>query len=394
MKNLTFVLVSFFVLICSCTSHKDKIPKKFTLNGEFNSQDTGIIFLQYVSDTILINDTTEIKNGKFRFSGKILEPTRAALFGRNYLELARIYIEPEKMNIIIFKDKPYGSKMTGSKTQSEYDELIKMEEPIYNKLNELRKERTLINESLNASQNENTKLLLQGKLDKIDSLYPLILDRLNPIEVKFVLENPHSFVTLNYLPMLISRDLISLDSLKSIFNGLDPSLKASKLSKYIIEDIRKNENVKIGHEAPDFKATTLNQKSIRLSQFKGTGVVIMDFWASWCVPCRKSIPHLKAIYNKYHFKGLEVVAVSVDENKTAWIDAVKQDSTDMWHHVLIAEKWPNRPFTNDDIFQNYYYKAIPTQFIIDKNGKIISQFVGYSKENEASLDSLLYQLFK
>ncbi len=69
-------------------------------------------------------------------------------------------------------------------------------------------------------------------------------------------------------------------------------------------------------------------------------------------------------------KGFEVIAVSVDENRNAWIEAVKQDSLDEWHNILIAEKWPTGPYTNDDIFQNYYYRAIPEQLLIDKNGKI------------------------
>ena len=98
------------------------------------------------------------------------------------------------------------------------------------------------------------------------------------------------------------------------------------------------------------------------------------------------------IFEKYHSKGLEVIAVSVDEDRKAWIEAVKQDNTDMWYHILIADKWPNGPITADDIYQNYYYKGIPEQFLIDKNGKIIDRIGGYSKENEVSLDRQLSQL--
>jgi peroxiredoxin len=392
MKISLSIFLCFFMLICSCTSQTDKNSKKFTLQGEINSQDTGIIILEYFSDPTLIIDTAEIKNGKFLFKGRILEPTHASLYGRNYLELARIYIEPQEMKISVFKDKPLGSKMTGSKTQSEYDLLIKMEYQIYERLSELKAKGIIINDSIKHSQDGPVRLLLEKKREEIDSLWSETRDELDPIELRFVLENPKSFVILDYLPRLESREIISLDSLKSIFNGLDNSLRKSHRAKYITEDIRKKENVSIGNQAPDFKATGFNQQIITLSQFKGKSVVLLDFWASWCVPCRQSIPHLKTIYNKYHSKGLEVIAVSVDENRKAWIEAVKQDSTDMWHHILVAEKWPNGPWTNDDIFQNYYYRAIPEQFIIDKNGKIIDRTLGYSKENEESLDSLLSQI--
>jgi peroxiredoxin len=371
----------------------DNNHKNFTLYGEIQNQDTGIIILNYFADTILITDTAKLKNGKFFFTGRVYGPVSASLYGRKYSELARIYIEPQKMKISIFKDKPLGSKMTGSKTQNEYDLLVKMEEPIYERIYKLRAKAININDSIKKSKDETVKLLLQKKYKVIDSLWSEALEELDPIELKFVLENPKSFVTLDHLSRLESRGVISLDSLKTIFNGLDSSLRKSLRAKYVAEDIRKKENVRIGNQAPDFKATGLNQQAITLSQFKGTSIVLLDFWASWCVPCRQSIPHLKGVYNKYHSRGLTVIAVSVDEKRKAWIDAVKQDSTEMWYHILVAEKWPNGPWTNDDIFQNYYYSEIPEQFIIDKNGKIIDRIIGYSKENEDSLDKLLKQIF-
>jgi thiol-disulfide isomerase/thioredoxin len=110
--------------------------------------------------------------------------------------------------------------------------------------------------------------------------------------------------------------------------------------------------MRIGNLAPDFKATTLNQKDIVLSQFKASSVVLLDFWASWCVPCRQSIPYLKVVYHKYHTKGLSRIAVSVDEDRKKWIDAVNQDSTNMWYHISPAAKWPKGPWTHSDIIQN------------------------------------------
>jgi thiol-disulfide isomerase/thioredoxin len=393
MKITISIFLFILMVIYSCTSYSDKNSKNFTLHGEINSQDTGIIVLEYFSDPTLINDTAKIKNGKFIFTGSISEPTMATLRDGNDLELAVVYLEPQKMKITILKDKLLRCKMTGSKTQDEYAVLNKMEEPIYERLSMFREQRFNIDNSIKNSKDGSVKILLEKKREEIDSLWSETRDELDPIELRFVLGNPKSFVTLDYLPRLESREIISLDSLKSIFNGLDNSLRKSYRAKYITEDIRKKENVSIGNRAPDFKATDLNKQTITLSQFKGKSVVLLDFWASWCVPCRQSIPHLKTIYNKYHSKGLTVIAISVDENRKAWIDAVKQDSTEMWYHIPIAEKWPNGPITNDDIFQNYYYTAIPEQFLIDKNGKIIFRHVGYSKENEESLDRLLSQIF-
>jgi hypothetical protein len=180
--------------------------------------------LEYFSDTTLVIDTFNIKNGKFGFTGEIAEPSRASLYDRKYSELAHIYIKPKEMIISVFKDKPLGSKIIGSKKQTEYDTLNKREELIYERLTELRRERSLINDNLKDSLNTNVKLLLEKSIEVIDSLYSTTRDKLYPIELKFVLENPKSFVTLDYLRMFGSNEVISLDSLVPIFNGLDNSL--------------------------------------------------------------------------------------------------------------------------------------------------------------------------
>jgi peroxiredoxin len=392
MKTAAVIFLFILVTLNSC-NYAHKYSREFSLQGEINGHDSGKIVLSYFSDSALVSDTAEIKNGKFFFAGSTSEPTQATLRDGNDQELAVVYLEPQEMKISIVDGKPLGCKMSGSKTQTENEILNKMEEQVYERLSTLRQQSIKINDSIKKSNDGPAKLLLEKKSEEIDSLWYITRQELYPIELKFVLENPNSFVTLNYLTILGSSEIISLDSLKSIFNGLNETVRESRRGKYFKEYIRKNENIRIGNQAPDFKATALNKQTVTLSQFKGKSVVLLDFWASWCVPCRQSLPHVKTIYNKYHSKGFDVIAVSVDENRNAWIEAVKQDSLDEWHNILIAEKWASGPFTNDDIFQNYYYQAIPEQFLIDKNGKIIDRFGGYSKENEESLEKQLSGLF-
>ena len=395
MKTSLPSFLVILILINSCTSQSDKNFKKFTLQGEINGQDSGIVVLSYPINGTLICDTAKIKNGKFIFTGRVFEPTRVSLRGRNSLELAWVYLEPRNMKITIFKGKPLGFKMTGSKTQTELDLLNKMEKTLTERLSMLREQLFNIDDSIKNLKPGPAKQLLKKKAEETDSLWSQTYEKLYPIELKFVLQHPKSFVTPFYLHMLEGNKVISLDSAKSIFNGLDSSLKKSEYGKYIIEDIREKENTRIGAQAPDFKAIDLNQQTVTLSQFKGKSIVLLDFWASWCVPCRQSIPHLKTIYKKYHSKGFDVIAVSEDSNRKAWIEAVKKDSTGMWYHIPIAEKWPCKPsqMTNDDIYKNYFVQSVPEQILIDKNGKIIYRHVGYSKESEELLDKQLSQIF-
>ena len=395
MKTSLTSFLSFLILISSCISHSVKNSKEFTLQGEINGQDSGKIILRYVFNAAYIYDTAKIINGKFIFKGKIEEPTRALINGGNSLNTVQVYLEPRNMKIFLFKDKFEEYKMTGSKTQKDLELLTKLEKPFHEKISILRGQYKNINDSIKKSKNSSTKILLEKKAEEIDKLTSQTSKRIDSIQIKFMLENPKSFLTVVYLSVLGGNEVISLDSTKSIFNGLENSLKKSIYGKYIIEDIRKKENMRIGNQAPNFKETDLNQQTVTLSQFKGKSEVILDFWASWCVPCRESIPHLKTIYKKYHSKGLEVIAVSLDENRKAWIEAVKQDSTGMWYQIPIAEKWPCGPnqLTNDDIEQNYSYRGIPNLILIDKNGKIIGRLTSASKENQESLDRLLSQIF-
>ena len=395
MKTSLCSFLVILILISSCTSQSDKNFKKFTFQGEINGQDSGIIVLTYTPNETTIYDTAKIENGKFVFTGTIFEPTWATLNGRNRSDRVFVYLEPQKMKISLSKDKFTEYKMTGSKTQNDFDLLNKMENPFHDRISMLRKQYNNISDSIKNSKNGSEKILLEKKAEEIDKLSTQTKKKIDSTEIKFVSENPKSFYTIVQLSMLEANEVISLDTAKAIFNRLDNSLRKSSYGKDIIEDIRKKENNRIGNQAPDFKALDLNQQTVTLSQFKGKSIVLLDFWASWCVPCRESIPHLKTIYKKYHSKGFEIIAVSEDLNRKAWINAVEQDSTGMWYQIPIAEKYAAGPsqITNDDIYQNYFIQAIPVQILIDKNGKIIYRHVGYSKESEELLDKQLSQIF-
>ena len=394
MKTSLTAFLTFLILISSCTTHSVNNPNEYVLKGEINGQDSGIITLFYFHNNARFQDTAIIENGKFIFTGEILEPTQAILDGGNELNNVWIYLEPNNMKIILSKDMYAECKMTGSKTQIEYDLLNKMKKPFYERLSILRDQKKKIIDSIAKSKNDSSKIVLEIKAQETDKLLSLTAKKIDSISIKFVLEYPKSFLSLINLQRLLSSGVISLDSTKSIFNKMDNPLKESSYGKNIIEDIRKKENILPGSKAPDFKATDLNQQTLTLSQFMGKSVVLLDIWASWCVPCRESLPHLKTIYNKYHSKGFEIIAVSTDESRNEWIEAVKQFSTEMWYHILIAEKWPNGQITNDDIYQNYPNTAIPEQILIDKDGRIIYHHLGYSKQSEKVLDSLLFNLFE
>lgn len=394
-KTFIFLLECSIISISSCNSEEDKVFKTFILNGEINGQDSGMIVLIYRPDEKIVYDTVLIQNNKFVFIGKIHEPTRAELNGGKDLKRVFFYLEPGKMKISISKEKYKDFKITGSKTQKDFDLLQKLEEPFHKRISFLRKLYQNISDSLKNSNDKSAELILVKKAEETENQLYQTRKKIDSIEIKLVLENPKSFLSVVILYNLAGKETISLDSVKYILNKLDISLKKSIYGRTITEDIRKKENTLIGGQAPDFRATDLNNNTVTLSQFKGKSVVLLDFWASWCSPCREGIPHLKRVYNLYHSKGFEVIAVSLDMKREEWIEAVSQDSTGIWYHIPVAEKYADGPnhFSDNDIYQNYFVVSIPFRILIDKNGRIIEKFVGESEENAEHLDKLLYEIF-
>lgn len=154
--------------------------------------------------------------------------------------------------------------------------------------------------------------------------------------------------------------------LQSWFNSLSDKAKASPKGKEIEDIIRKINLLSPGATAPNFELTTPDGKQLSLKDFRGH-IVLIDFWASWCAPCLGEMPNLKAIYDKYHTKGLEVIGVSMDNSKTAWTKAIEREALP-WHHASSLKGMQHCP-----VAESYQVLAIPKLYIIGKDGKIIEK---------------------
>ena len=386
----------FFICLLQALNAQIETPKlKFTLNGKLSGAQTrqvSLKYFDYVGNPVV--DTCKLKNGNFSFNGFIKDPTKATLTGiprsQSHVEAnsLMLFLEPGVMNIALEETKYHQARITGSRTQKDFEQLNKKLDPIKKTIDSLVIQNADIYDAL---QKQNSKKLteqLTKKLNIIDDLKNRFQHRLNELESTFIKAHPDSYIS----PFLLrDKYYLPIDTLKKYYDKWSQGVKNSYDGFFLYTYIHTKLSTAIGCMAPDFKTTDINGSPLSLSSFKGNKVVLLDFWASWCSPCRALSPHLKDLYQKYHSKGFDIISISSDENKDAWQNAIQQDEINIWHQVPVQIHI--KPFnfnpTEDDLRFKYECSSIPFQYLIDKNGKIIGRWDGQNERNEKDLDQKL-----
>lgn len=157
----------------------------------------------------------------------------------------------------------------------------------------------------------------------------------------------------------------TLDEVQAFYDNLTDRVKKSAPGLALKQKMEDMQQVNIGGMAPNFELTTPDGKKLSLYDLRGH-IVLLDFWASWCAPCLAEVPNLKAIYEKYHGKGLNILGVSLDEKETAWKSAIERKGL-TWQHVSSLKGW------KCPVAQRFKVTGIPRMYIIDAQGKIIAQ---------------------
>jgi thiol-disulfide isomerase/thioredoxin len=286
--------------------------------------------------------------------------------------------------------------LKGSPVQDEADALTQSKAGIMAQLKPLQdtyeKLGSVYREAIKAKKDEATLETLKEAANTAKDAMDPYLEQLSNMDKAFMDRHPASFVTASMLRYRISG--MTLQEGERRYSQLPAAVKNGNLGKEIKKELDGLRMGSPGAKAYVFASKELRGEPLSLADYKGK-YVLVDFWASWCVPCRKGNPHLLSLYSKYKDKGFEIIGISDDDGKPeAWQKAVEKDGIGVWKHVLRGLKYDgkgNFDRTND-ISDNYGIHSLPTKILIDPNGIIIGRYGG-GGENDEALDQKLAEIF-
>ncbi|MDO5975513.1 TlpA disulfide reductase family protein [Flavivirga jejuensis] len=386
-KNIILALI--LITLWSC-SKKNK-DENFNLTVKINNLSNPKAKIYLTKSLIRINDniidSVSLKNGIFHIKGEMPEPSQIFLVIdkkgtglkdlKNWSGILGMYLEKGNIHVSIKDSKnDYITRedavITGSKLNTEFKAYNK----IINSPTKYDDDYNHVNESIKEEVSDEKKKELKTRKKEISNKRRRYKDSLI---FDFIKQKPNSYLSLKLLNDLEQRGFEE-GALKPFFETFPPELRHSRLGLKFLENLNKK-RLDIGAFAIDFTQNNEKGNPIKLSDFRGK-YLLLDFWASWCAPCRAENPNLVTAYKKYHDKGFEILAVSLDKKREAWLKAIKQENLP-WSHVSDLKGFEN------EVARLYNVHSIPKNLLIDPKGKIIAiNLKGYILEEKLS------QIFK
>lgn len=372
MKKIILFLTAT-VLLTSCS--KDKYTISGTATG-FENGKTVILETQDEKGMGLIAvDTVKIENGKFEIKGKVTEPSFHSLQIEGAQSKIPFILENGDITVVVNKDTIQKSKISGSYNNDEYvkfnEEITKIQKPLMDF-------QTANMQKMQMAQQAKDTVTINGLMKQYTKIQTEIGATSKAKYEDYANTHPKAFISALIIQGMSNDPTVDSKKIETMYNSLDESLKISKPGKAIKTKLAELKTPSVGAKAApnapaaapaqlrtDFSAPNPQGKTISLKESLGK-VTIVDFWASWCGPCRRENPNVVAIYNELHSKGLNIIGVSLDEDPVKWKEAIAKDKL-TWTQVSNLKGW------EDPIAKQYKVESIPATFILDKSGKVVAQ---------------------
>lgn len=360
MKKLVVLLVMAVTFI-SCNQLGDN---EYVIKGSVEGIENGKMAVLETQDETGMGlkaiDSAVITDGKFEFKGTTTEPELRFIQLPEVQGKAVFILENGEINLKIYKDSVNKSEVGGTFNNDEFAKYNKGQSAIQKKITDFRNVNMQKMQEAMGANDTTTVNTIQADFVKLQ-------DELNAYNVKFAEDNPKAFISVLMLENMFYQPNVDIEKIKKVYTGLDKTIQDTKPGKKIGEMVSNYASADVGKAAPDFSAPNPEGKTISLKESLGK-VTIIDFWASWCAPCRQENPNVVALYNEFHDKGLNIIGVSLDKEGDAekWKKAIADDQLS-WPQISNLKYW------NDPVAKKYNVQSIPATFILDANGVIVAK---------------------
>jgi peroxiredoxin len=359
MKNILLILSSFTFFTFA---EAQKQPNAEPLATAVSTQEGGFVITGKVSDypdgTIvdflngnngMPEQTTKVAGGTFSFTGKLEFPDFKLISFDKAAPYIPLFLDNSKVSINATKGELEKAVVKGSPTHDDFTEYNRITKP-YEKL-----------------------------FTTDEPKDPAAVKKVTSELETFIGKKPNSYVT----PLAIFRINQMNDNsekMEQLFGTLTPEIQSSPIGKYVAQQIEEGKRNPMGKTLADFQQEDPDGKMVSLSSFRGK-YVLVDFWASWCGPCRQENPNVVNAFNKYKNKNFTVLGISLDKTKQPWLDAIAKDGLN-WTQLSDLKGWSN------SVAQQFQIQSIPQNFLIDPNGVVIGKNLR-GEALESKLESLL-----
>ncbi len=363
MKQL-FLMLTLFTFLGSCNKAGEN---EYIVTGTINEIDGKTVILEKQDETGQITpiDTVKIESGKFTFKGTANEPEMYLIQVEAVQGKLPFILENGDIEMTVNKDSINIAKVSGTYNNDELTSYKEAGMKIQKKMMKFQQDNTA---KMNEAQQKKDTVMMNNLREEYGAFEREFIKQSDD----YVATHPKSFIATLIIQGMMNSMNLDLKKVTKYYNALDQSLKDTKPGKSIKTKLDQlgatvaaETGVEIGSSAPDFSAPNPDGKIISLTESLGK-VTLIDFWASWCGPCRAENPNVVALYNEFHAKGFNIIGVSLDKDADKWKEAINKDKL-IWNQIS------NLKFWEEPIAVTYGVQSIPATYLLDASGKIIAK---------------------